>query len=56
VGNSEHISSVEETIDLGIWMGSTMKFSMQCCKAANKAMQAFGQIKRTFKYITPQSF
>ena len=32
-----------------------MKFFMQCTKAANTTMQALGQIKRTFKYITPQS-
>ena len=56
VGNSEHLSSVEETRDLGISMDSTMKFFMQCSKAANKAMQALGQIKRTFKYVTPVFF
>ena len=56
VGSSEHLSSVNEIRDLGIWMDSALKFSMQCSKAANKAMQALGQIKRTFKYITPQSF
>ena len=56
VGSSEHLSSVNETRDLGIWMDSALKFSMQCSKAANKAMQALGRIKRTFKYITPQSF
>ena len=56
VGSSEHLSSVNETRDLGIWMDSALKFLMQCSKAANKAMQALGRIKRTFKYITPQSF
>ena len=56
VGSSEHLSSVNESRDLGIWMDSALKFSMQCSKAANKAMQALGWIKRTFKYITPQSF
>ena len=56
VGNSEHLSPVDETRDLDIWMDSNMKFSMQCSKAANKAMQALGQIKRTFKCITPHSF
>ena len=38
-GKSEHLSPVDETRDLGILMDSTMKFSMQCSKAANKAMQ-----------------
>ena len=37
-------------------MDSALKSSMQCFKATNKAMQALGQIKRTFKYITLQSF
>ena len=52
---SEHLSPVEGTRDLGIyyynviWIDSTLKFS----KAANKAMQVLGQIKRT---ITPQFF
>ena len=54
VGANEHLSPVNKTRDLGIWMDSALKFLMQCSKAANKAMQALGQIKRTFKYITPQ--
>ena len=56
VGSSEHLSSVNETRDLGIWMDSALKFLMLCSKATNMAMQALGWIKRTFKYITPQSF
>ena len=53
VRNSEHLSPVDETRDLGIWMDSTIKFSMQCSQAVTKAMQALGRIKRTFKYINP---
>ena len=45
--NSEHLLLVEETGDLSIWMDSTIKFSMQCSKAANKAMQPLERIKRT---------
>lgn len=47
VENSEHLLPVKETGDLSIWMDSTIKFSMQCFKAANKAIQALEQIKRT---------
>ena len=40
VRGSEHLSPVNETRDLGMWMDSALKFSMQCSKVANKAMQA----------------
>ena len=36
VGGSEHLSPVNETRNLAIWMDSALNFSMQCSKAANK--------------------
>ena len=51
VGSSEHLSSVNETRDLGIWMDLALKFLIQCSKTANKAMQALGWIKRTLNTL-----
>ena len=56
LGDSEHLSSIDEIKDLGIWIDTGMNSSLQCQKATNKAMQALGQIKRPFKYIPQQSF
>ena len=52
LGDSKHLSSIDEIKDLGIWIDTGTNSSLQCQKATNKAMQALGQIKRTFKYIS----
>ena len=54
--STQSAGDMRQTDNLGVWMDSALKFSMQCSKAANKAMQALGQIKRTFKHITPVFF
>ena len=41
--------------DLAIWCTNILYLSLQCHKAASKAMRSLGLIKRTFKCITPQS-
>ena len=52
IGNSKYLSVVHETKDLGIWIDAKFNFSLQCTKATNKAMQALGLIKRTFKHVS----
>ena len=42
--------------DLGIWLSSTLRPSVQCQKAYSKAMQSLVTIKQSFKYITRDSF
>ena len=42
--------------DLGVWISSTLHPSVQCQKSYAKAMQSLATIKRTFKYITKESF
>ena len=41
---------------LGIWCTSEMKPSLQVQKAVAKAMQTLGMIKRSFKYLSKDSF
>jgi len=42
--------------DLGVWITSKPNFTLHCDKASAKAMQSFGLIKRTFSYLTKESF
>ena len=42
--------------DLGMWCTSEMKPSLQVQKAIAKAMQTLSMIKRTFKYLSKDSF
>ena len=41
-----------EQKDLGVWNTPSMNFSVHCQKAASKANQALGKIKRNFKYMS----
>jgi len=42
--------------ELGVLIGKDSKWSMQCSKAANKAMSFLGMIKRSFSFIDVESF
>ena len=50
------LSQVSQVKDLGVWLTDSLTPTMQCQKAANKAMQVMEIIKRSFKYITKDSF
>jgi len=43
------ITEVQEERDLGVWCSKDLKPSLQCRKAAVKAMQVLGLLKRSFK-------
>ena len=42
--------------DLGIWVLDNLKWSIQCSKAAEKAMSVLGMIKRIFPYLNREGF
>ena len=42
---------VSQTKDLGVWLTDSLTPTLQCQKAANKAMQVMGMIRRSFKYL-----
>ncbi|XP_072016906.1 uncharacterized protein [Amphiura filiformis] len=50
LGDDEIVVAKEEK-DLGVYITDDCKASMQCTKAAKKAMPSLRIIKRTFKYI-----
>ena len=53
---SHSLSRTDCEKDLGVWISSTLHPSVQCQKCYAKAMQSLATIKRTFKYITKESF
>jgi len=50
------LSTTDCEKDLGVWISSTLHPSVQCQKSYAKAIQSLATIKRTFKYITKESF
>ncbi|MFZ2537548.1 MAG: hypothetical protein WAX04_01440 [Oscillospiraceae bacterium] len=50
------LQNTEEEKDLGVWISSNLKPSLQCSKAALKAKSVLACIKRTFSSITIDSF
>jgi len=42
--------------DLGVWISNDLKWSKQCSSAANEVMSVLGMIKRSFSYISTESF
>ena len=46
------ITEVQEEKDLGIWCTEDLKPSLQCRKAAAKAMQVLGLLRRSFKLFS----
>ena len=54
--NGETIQAVDEEKDLGVYLSSDCKPTLQCTKAAAKAMLSLRIIKRTFNYIDKAGF
>jgi len=54
--NDVKLQEVEEETDLGITVASILKPSSQCAKAAAKAMQVLGLIKRNFVLNDEEDF
>ena len=47
---------VSQVRDLGVRLTNSLTPTLQCQKAANKAMQVMEMIRRSFKYLTKESF
>ena len=54
--NSTTLQDISQEKDLGVYITDNNKPSIQCTKAAQKAMNSHRVIKRTFKYINRESF
>ena len=50
------ITEVQDEKDLGIWCTKDLKPSLQCRKAAAKAMQVLGLLRRSFKLFSVDFF
>ena len=50
------LQDISQEKDLGVYITDNNKPSVQCTKAAQKAMNSLRVIKRTFKYINRESF
>ena len=55
-GSRSKLTIVSSEKDLGVWITSKPDFSLQCDKAAAKAMQSLGLIKRSFNNLTSEFF
>jgi len=47
-GINRRLMEADEERDLGIFVTSDLKPSLQCVKAANKAMSVLGMVRRNF--------
>ena len=54
--NLFHLAEIKEEKDMGVWTINTLKPSLQCIKAASKAMSILQAIKRSFSSIDRKSF
>ena len=54
--NGNVLQKVDEEKDLGIFVTSDLKPSVHCAKAATKAMQVLGVIKRNFVLTDEEDF
>jgi ribonuclease P/MRP protein subunit RPP40 len=50
------LGEITEEKDLGVWISSDLKPSLQCTRAANKAMVVLRSIKKSFRYIDRRCF
>ena len=50
------LAQVSQTKDLGVWLTDSLTPTLQCQKTASKAMQVMEMIRRSFKYLTKESF
>ncbi|XP_072022805.1 uncharacterized protein B0403.1-like [Amphiura filiformis] len=55
MGN-QSLEVIDQEKDLGVYITSDCKSSLQCAKASQKAMNSLRVIRRTFKYIDKESF
>ena len=54
--NNVNMSKSAQETDLGVTVSNSCKPSEQCAKAAKRAMQRLGLLKRTFRHIDIRSF
>ena len=54
--SDKNLQKIDQEKDLGVFITNDCKSSTQCTKASQKAMNSLRVIKRTFKYITIDSF
>ena len=52
----QNLVQIEEEKDLGVWIKSDMKSSLQCSKAAGKAMAVLAQVRKAFQFVDYESF
>jgi len=55
-GINRRLMETDEERDLGIFITSDLKPSLQCVKAANKAMSVLGMVRRNFKRLDVEVF
>jgi len=55
-GTTRTLQQIEEEKDLGVYTTSDLKSSMQCNKAANKAMSVLRMVNRAFKRLDKEEF
>jgi len=55
-GINRRLMETDEERDLGIFITSDLKPSLQCVKAANKAMSVLGMVRRNFKRLDVEGF
>ena len=55
-GGQVILEEISEEKDLGVWLTNNLKTSMQCNKAAAKAMSTLAVIRKSFSYLDIDSF
>jgi len=55
-GTTRTLQQIEEEKDLGVYRTSDLKFSMQCKKAANKAMSILRMVNQALKRLDKKEF
>ena len=55
-GKTYKLQEIREEKDLGVYTTDNLKPSLQCSKAAGKAMSILGMINRNFKHIDTEDF
>ena len=50
------LDSTEEGKDVGVWVTSDMKPSLQFQKASTNILEALGEVRRSCKYLNKESF
>ena len=54
--NRNKLETTSEEKDLGVIISDNLQPSVQCAKAANRAMSALGVVKKCFKHLDQESF